>query len=67
MKLLNFALSILHDLRTVSAGSAGASTAGSSARMSHPSLPEELAFHLDHTDGSKAKEKASIFTGDQGC
>lgn len=49
---------------TISAGSARTSTAGSSARMNHPSLTEELALHLDHRDGSKAKEEASIFTGD---
>lgn len=67
MKLLNFALSVLHDLRTISAGNDGASTAESSARMNHPSLTEELAFHLDHRDGLKAREEASIFTGDQGC
>lgn len=67
MKLLHFALSVLHDLKTVSAGNAGASTAGSSARMNHPSSTEELAFHLDGRDGFKAKEEASIFTADQGC
>lgn len=67
MKLLNFALSVLHDLRTISAGNAGASTAGSSAGMNHPISTEELAFHLDHRDGFKAKAEASIFTGDQEC
>lgn len=66
MKLLNSALSVLHDLRTNLAGNAGASTARSSAGMNPPSSTEDLAFHLEERNGFKAKEAASIFTADQG-
>lgn len=66
MKLLNSALSALHDLRTILAGSAGASTARSLARMNHPGSTEDPAFHLEDTNGFKAKEETSIFTADQG-
>ena len=66
MELLNSALSVLHDLRTILAGNAGASTARSSARMNHRSSTEDLAFHLEDRNGFKAKEEASIFTADQG-
>lgn len=66
MKLLNSALSVLHVLRIILAGKAGASTARSSARMNHSSSAEDLASHLEDRNGFKAKEEASIFTADQG-
>lgn len=66
MKLLNSALSVLHILRIILTGKAGASTARSSARMNHSSSTEDLAFHLEDRKGFKAKEESSIFTADQG-
>lgn len=66
MKLLNSALSVLLDLRTILAGNVGASTARSSARMTHPSSTADLASPLEDRNGFKAKEEGSVFTADQG-
>lgn len=66
MKLLNSALSVLHDLRTVLAGNARSSTERAAHRVNHPSLTEALVLHLEDRNRFKAKEEASIFTADQG-
>ena len=66
VKLLDSALSVSHDLRTLLAGNAGASAARSSAPVNHPSSTGDLTFRLEDRNGFKAKKEASIFTADQG-